>query len=69
MIFASEPARNLFHALPTDTQLQYSRLSEHAAQSGRVLEVLGVMKDELTSRLEVIVRISEKLDLSPSHTD
>lgn len=59
MTFATDVARNLFHRLPTDVQVKYSRLEEHLAMDGKMLHVECVQQHE--GRLEVLVRISEKL--------
>ncbi len=62
MTFASEACRTLFHRLPTDRQVEYSRLEESLSMDGKALHVESVMANE--NRLEVVVRISEKLNKS-----
>lgn len=63
MTFASEMVQCLYHKLPTEKQLQYSRLEEFLADTGKSLHVDGVM--QLDSELELVVRVREQLDSAP----
>lgn len=60
MTFASEAVRHAFHALPTQTQLDYSGLEIMLAAEGRELHIEEVRREG--TRLQVILRITENLN-------
>lgn len=60
MTFANDLVRMLYHKLPTEQQVQYSRLEEFLANSGKVLHVDCVM--QLDHELELVIRVREQLD-------
>lgn len=67
MTFSTSVVRASFHALPTDTQLEYSRLELHLAAKGQVMQVESVCSTE--THLDVTVRISGKFDDGSILTD
>lgn len=67
MLFRSEVARELFHELPTDTQVEFARLEELLANCGKILYVEAVMRGERS--LEVVVRVCQQLDSKPLRGD
>lgn len=69
MNFYSDTVRAAFHALPTDTQLAYSRLEYLLADTGRMMTIAGITIDPLNDGLEVMVRITDQLNLDPGSTD
>ncbi len=69
MIFESEAVEAAFHALPTDTQLKYTRLEYLLADIGSVMSVCAVILNPHNDMLEVMVRITHQLDLNPGSTD
>lgn len=60
MKFGSEVTRMLYHSLPTEVQVSYSRLEERLADDGKELQIESVMLND--NDLDVVVRISEQLD-------
>lgn len=60
MTFQSEVAKELFHKLPTDTQLLYTRMEEMLADSGKFLHVVAVTTDG--NRLEILIGISNEFN-------
>lgn len=64
MTFASDVARSIYHSLPTQVQVDYSRLEEFLANTGKQLHVESVMS--AMDQLEVVVRVREEIDLSAS---
>lgn len=58
MTFQSELARELFHRLPTETQLIYTRMEEMLADCGKFLHVLAVSRGDNAS--EILIGISEQ---------
>jgi len=69
MTFDSDVARNAFHSLPTDTQLAYSRMEYLLADTGRAMSVCAVSVAPQGDRLEVMIRITDQLNLDPGSTD
>jgi hypothetical protein len=67
MTFVSETVRILFHQLPTETQMQYVKLSERFSERGAALCIEAVCRHERI--LEVVVRVGEYLETRnlPSH--
>lgn len=61
MTFASDVARSIYHSLPTQVQVDYSRLEEFLANSGKQLHVESVMT--AMEQLEVVVRVRQEIDL------
>ncbi len=64
MTFASDLVQGIYHELPTETQLLYSRMEDKLAMSGQQLHIESVMADERI--LEVVVRIRQKFHFDPS---
>lgn len=64
MIFSSEVARALFHRLPIDRQLSYTRLAQSLAAEGKLLCIASVMIAD--GQLECGIRINEKFELDSS---
>lgn len=58
MTFQSELAKELFHKLPAETQLLYTRMENMLADAGRFLHLVGVTTDGV--RLEIHVSVSEQ---------
>lgn len=63
MTFQSEAIRELYHMLPTDKQLFYTRMEEMLANSGKYFHVISLAHNE--KELQVIVCISEELHSLP----
>lgn len=64
MRFASELVRHLFHELPTDKQVEISRLEQHLAEAGSLVQIDSVMPYE--DKLDIVIRISGQLHPHPS---
>ena len=60
MTFASDLTRMLYHLLPAELQLEYVRIEELLAVTGREVRIESVLRDE--QKLEIILRISEQLN-------
>lgn len=58
MTFATDLVQNIYHELPTDTQVLYTRMEEGLARNGQQLHIESVMADE--NILEVVIRIRQK---------
>lgn len=60
MTFSSELTRMIYHSLPTDTQLQFSRLESVLTAQDMMLHVESVMGDGKV--LELVARITGPFD-------
>lgn len=56
MTFSSELTRMIFHSLPTDTQLQFSRLESALTAQEMLMHIESVMGDG--TKLELVARIT-----------
>lgn len=60
MTFATDLVRDQFHRLPTETQRHYSEMEKTLADWGKHCRIESVQA--FADELEVLVRISEKLE-------
>lgn len=64
MTYADEDVRHAFHALPTQTQFEWTRWDEDLARTGYVLHVEHVSNTR--DYLQVTIRVDKKLERSGS---
>lgn len=67
MTYASDTVRICFHQLPTEKQLEYSRMEETLARHGQQLRIEAVT--QYGNVLEVVVRVTEHLNSLLSSDD
>ncbi len=67
MTFASDTVRQLFHELPTATQVMYSDMEQRLAKQQRRIHIDAVMRNNTI--LEVIIRIFEDFRLTSPITN
>ncbi len=67
MRFASELVRHLFHELPTDKQVEFSRLEQQLAEAGSLVQIDSVMPYD--DKLDMVIRITGKLHPNGIATD
>lgn len=63
MTFSSDAVREVFHGLPTQTQLDWALFEVSLSQSGKLLHIdyVGFSAD---SKLQIFIRVEEKLKSS-----
>lgn len=60
MTYASDVVRICFHQLPTEKQVEYSRMEETLAKHGQRLRIEAVT--HYGNVLEVVIRVTENLE-------